>query len=133
MTFPSPGLAVAAAACVALAAPTTAQANHPQSFRTPTGKIQCAYFAIDEAVQIRCDLLFLNDRAVVLKTSGKARKIVATDTVSSPSAKTLAYGTSIRYGSFTCTSRTTGLTCTSRRTGHGFTVSRESQKVFSEQ
>jgi hypothetical protein len=119
----------AVATCTALAVPAAADAAY-KPFKTPTGKIQCAYHDIDGRFEIRCDLLFLNDRAVVLRTSGRARKIKVTDAVGDPKGKTLAYGTSTRYGVFTCTSRNTGLTCKSRKTGHGFTVSKESQKVF---
>ena len=91
----------------------------------------CAYFnPFEEALQIRCDLLFLNDRAAVLRSSGKGRIVKVTDAAGNPRSRKLAYGTSTRFGIYTCTSRRTGLTCKSRRTGHGFTVSRQSQRVF---
>ncbi|MCW3016227.1 MAG: hypothetical protein JWO02_3319 [Solirubrobacterales bacterium] len=122
-------LLTTAATCAALTVPAAAQAVH-KTFKTPTGKIQCAYYDVEGAFQIRCDLLFLNDRAVVLKTSGKARKEHVYDAVGDPKGKTLAYGSVTRYGAFECTSRRTGLTCKSRKTGHGFTVSKESQQVF---
>ncbi len=67
---------------------------------------------------------------MVLRASGSARKIKVTDAIGSPTARTLAYGISRRYGAFTCTSKRSGLTCKSRRSGHGFTVSRQSQRVF---
>ena len=129
-------LFAAAASAAALALPALAPAavtNRP--FNTPSGKIVCAYIHYPElkpplGPAIRCDLLFLNDRAVYLGTSGKAQKVHVTDAVGDPRAKKLAYGTSRRFGRFTCTSRTTGLTCRNRNNGHGFTVSRESQKVF---
>jgi hypothetical protein len=125
----------AAALTAALAVPALAQASVNRPFNTPSGKISCAYIHYPEleppaGPAIRCDLLFLNDRAVYLGTSGKARKIHVTDAVGNPRAMKLAYGTSKSFGRFTCTSRRTGLTCRSRRNGHGFTVSRESQKVF---
>jgi hypothetical protein len=123
-------LLITAATCAALAVPAAAQAGVHKTFKTPTGKIQCAYYDIESSFQIRCDLFFLNDRAVFLGTSGKARKEHVYDTVADPKSKTLAYDTSTRYGVFTCTSRRTGLTCKSRKTGHGFTVSKESQQVF---
>ena len=53
-----------------------------------------------------------------------------TDAAGHPRSRVLAYGTSRRFGVYTCTSRRSGLTCRNRRTAHGFTVSRESQKVF---
>ena len=68
-----------AAACAACALPAAAQAVDTM-FRTPSGKILCAYFdPFNEAPQIRCDLLFLNDRAAILKRSGKARIVKVTD------------------------------------------------------
>jgi hypothetical protein len=119
-----------AAASAACALPTAAQAVDT-TFRTPSGKILCAYFdPFDEAPQIRCDLLFLNDRAAILKRSGKARIVKVTDVAGHPRSRVLAYGTSRRFGVYTCTSRRTGLTCRNRGTGHGFTVSTQSQKVF---
>ena len=124
-----PSLIVAALSAT-LAFPAAAQAVY-KTFRTPSGKISCAYYDGGyDSPRIRCDLLFLNDRAAVLAPSGKGRLIHVTDAVGSPKSRVLAYGTSTRFGVYTCISRRTGLTCKSRRTGHGFTVSRESQKVF---
>lgn len=110
----------------------TAPANAAyRTFQTPSKQIRCASIAVPEApAQIRCDLAFLNDRAVVLTHRGKARRIRITDTVADPGARILRYGTTTRFGDFRCTSRRTGLTCTSRRSKHGFTVSRQSQKLF---
>jgi len=121
---------VVAAICATLAFPGAAQAVY-KSFQTPSGRIMCAYFnPVEGAPQIRCDLLFLNDRAVVLGPLGKGRIVKVTDAAGNPRSRTLAYGTSTRFGIYTCTSRRSGLTCKSRRTGHGFTVSRQFQRVF---
>lgn len=121
--------AVSVAAAGLVAAPAAGAAFTP--FQTPSKQIQCAYISGDGMpAQIRCDLFFLNDRAVVLTHKGKPRKIRITDTVGDPLGKVLAYGKSRRFGDFTCTSRTSGLTCTSRRSKHGFTVSRQAQKLF---
>ena len=118
------------AACAALAFPAVAEAVN-QTFRTPSGKILCAYAdPFEGALQIRCDLLFLNDRAAVIRPSGRGRIVKVTDVAGNPRSRTLAYGTSTRFGAYTCTSRRSGLTCKNRRTGHGFTVSTRSQKVF---
>ena len=119
-----------AAICAALALPAAAQAVY-RPFQTPSGQITCAYYAFtDVAPQIRCDLLFLNDRAAVITRSGKGRIVKVTDAVGDPKSRKLAYGTSTRFGSYTCTSRRSGLTCRSRASRHGFTVSRQSQKLF---
>jgi hypothetical protein len=121
---------IVAATLAALAFPAAAQAVF-KTFRTPSGKILCAYHdGFDDVLQIRCDLLFRNDRAAVLRPSGRGRIVKVTDAAGNPKSRVLAYGTSTRFGVYTCISRRTGLTCRSRRTGHGFTVSRESQKVF---
>jgi uncharacterized protein DUF6636 len=98
-------------------------------FRTPSKKIACrVYDPANQGPEIRCDLFFLNDRAVRMTRRGKARLIHVTDTVGDPKAPVLAYGRTRRIGPFTCTSRTTGLSC-HNRAGHGFTVSREHQSV----
>ena len=67
---------------------------------------------------------------MILEAGRRARKVKVTDAVGDPSSPVLAYGKSRRFGRFTCTSRTTGLTCRDRRSGHGFTVSRERQRLF---
>ena len=121
---------IVAAVCAALAVPAAAQAVY-KPFQTPSGQIMCAYFdAAEVAPQIRCDLLFLNDRAAVITRSGKGRIVKVTDAVGDPKSRKLAYGTSARFGIYTCTSRPSGLTCRNRRSRHGFTVSRQSRRVF---
>lgn len=101
-----------------------------RAFQMPSKQIVCAYITGDFPAMIRCDLFFLNDRAVVLTHRGRPRKIRISDTVADPKARVLKYGTTTRFGDFRCTSRTSGLTCTSRRSRHGFTVSRQRQKLF---
>ncbi len=121
---------IVALICAALALPAAAQAVNRQ-FQTPSGQIMCAYFSFtDVAPQIRCDLLFLNDRAAVIMRSGKGRIVKVTDAVGDPKSRRLAYGTSTRFGIYTCTSRRSGLTCRNRASRHGFTVSRQARKVF---
>jgi hypothetical protein len=98
-------------------------------FYTPSKKIVCRiYDPAHQGLEIRCDLFFLNDRAVRMTRRGKARLIHVTDTIGDPKAPVLAYGKTKRVGPFTCTSRRTGLSCHNRN-GHGFTVSRERQSV----
>jgi hypothetical protein len=124
-------LPLAAAALAALPA-AAATAASPQRFQTPSRQIACMYLpaGAGQSAQMRCDLLFLNDRAVVLGRRGRARLVKITDTVADPNAKVLAYGHSRRLGVFTCTSRRTGLTCKNRRNGHGFSVSREQRRLY---
>jgi hypothetical protein len=102
-----------------------------KAFQTPSKRIRCAYITgSDTPATIRCDMLFLNDRAAVVTHRGKGRIVHVTDTVSDPGARILKYGTTTRFGDFTCTSRETGLTCRSRRSRHGFTISTRSRTVF---
>jgi hypothetical protein len=118
---------VAAALAVVAASPALAR---ERDFQTPSKHIRCAAFSSGgPGAFLRCDLLFLNDRAALLRARGRARIVTVTDAVASPAAPVLAYGHRLRFGPFRCTSRRTGLTCRSRR-GHGFFVSRERRRVF---
>ena len=117
-------------AVLCLASPAAAQAAY-RDFRSPSGKLGCAFYSDAETPrQVRCDWAGGNDRAVVVKETGKGRRIKATDTVRDPNARTLDYGRTAAFGALRCTSRRTGITCRSKRSGHGFTVSVESQRVF---
>lgn len=102
------------------------------AFRAPSGKISCGYVDFPDQGKpfVRCDLLFLKDRAAIVGTSGHGRISHVTDAVGSPRARVLSYGASRSFGLFTCTSKSSGLTCRNRRTGHGFTVSRQRRRVF---
>ena len=97
-------------------------------FQTPSKKIACRIYDEGTGLVIRCDLFFLNDRAVRMTRHGRARLIHVTDTIGDPKAPVLHYGKTRRVGPFTCTSRRSGLSC-HNRSGHGFTVSREHQSV----
>ena len=124
-------VSLVAAALALLVVPGVAAAAFVQ-FRSPSGRIGCAYFSGDGATPtVPCDVLGAgNDIAWSITRSGyKGRRIRVTDTVLDPGSKVLAYGRTRRFGSLSCTSRETGMTCRNRR-GHGFTVSRERQRVF---
>jgi hypothetical protein len=97
-------------------------------FQTPSKKIACRIYDEGTGLVIRCDLFFLNDRAVRMTRHGRARLIHVTDTIGDPKAPVLHYGKTVRAGPFTCTSRRRGLSCHNRN-GHGFAVSREHQSV----
>lgn len=117
--------AVVLAALLTLAVPALAKDT---IFPTPSKKIACRVYDEGTGLVIRCDLYFLNDRAVRMTRTGKARLIHVTDAIGDPKAQVLGYGTTKHVGPFTCTSRRTGLSC-HNRSGHGFTVSRERQSV----
>lgn len=119
------------ATVVALAGAIPATAKTTK-FRTPSQNIYCLYSSTGRSgAYIRCDVLSLNDVGFVLERRKRARRVRITDTVTDPpKARDLAYGKSRRFGSFRCFSRTSGLTCRSRTSGHGFTLSRQRQRVF---
>src|SRR4051812_32875274 len=100
-------------------------------FRSPSGKLACMFYSdLGVPPQVRCDWKGGNDRALVLRETGKGKRIKVTDTVFVPKAKPLAYGKSTRFKKLKCTSRRTGITCKSSKSRHGFTVSVEKQRVF---
>jgi hypothetical protein len=102
-----------------------------RSFRTPSKNIYCLYSSRGgPGPFIRCDVLSLNDVGFLLDRRHKGKRIRVTDTVVDTKARVLGYGTSRRYGPFTCSSHRSGLKCRSRPAGHGFELSRESQRVF---
>jgi hypothetical protein len=120
--------AAAAVAAFALAVPAMAAAD--RHFQTPSHKITCGEFPSGgPGAFLRCDLLFLNDRAAFLRRTGRGRLNHVTDAVGVPGAAELPYGKTRHFGPFTCTSRVSGLTCRNPA-GHGFTVSRQRQRVF---
>ena len=126
-TFPVSALLAAAA--VALV-PASASAAY-RAFRSPTGKLGCAFYADAQTPRtVRCEWRDSNDRALTLRQRGRARTIKISDTVMDPKAKILAYGHSTSFGKLRCTSRRTGITCRSLRSGHGFVVSTQRQRVF---
>jgi hypothetical protein len=118
------------AAVLLLAFPAGASAAFMQ-FRSPTGRIGCAFESGGGLPrEVRCEWAGSNDRAVVLAERGKARRIRISDTVRDPHARVLRYGHSRRFGKLKCTSRRTGMTCRSLRSGDGFTVSVQRQRLF---
>jgi hypothetical protein len=122
--------ACAAALAAAALVPATASATY-RAFRSPSGKLGCAFSADKQSPPIvRCDWRGSNDRSIMVGETGAGRRIHATDTVLDPRAKVLAYGHTTRFHRLRCTSRRTGITCRSTRSGHGFTVSVERRRVF---
>lgn len=117
-------MVTAVAAVLLVAAPAEARTRH---FQTPSHNIVCLYSSTEP--RLRCDVLSLNDTGFTLDRRHRGRRVHVTDSVNEPRAPALGYGTSRRFGPFTCTSRRTGLTCRSRPSGHGFFLSRASQRV----
>ena len=125
--------ASAAAAVIALAvAAPAAAATSSSFFRTPSGNIYCAYFG-----SLRCDIRsgilpkppkparcdFDGGQTYELPRTGAARVGCVSDSVFTPTARILRYGTRWTRGEITCLSRTSGLRCTNG-SRHGFFLSR---------
>ena len=78
---------VVLAAVLCLAAPAAAQATY-RDFRSPSGKVGCAFYSDAEVPpMVRCDWQGSDDQAIVLRETGRARLRHVTDTVMNPDAK----------------------------------------------
>jgi uncharacterized protein DUF6636 len=123
-------VAVLLAAVLLAAVPAVAPAAY-RDFRSPSGKLGCAFYSDGETPRfVRCEWPGSDDVAVTLGETGNGRRVTVTDTVRNPRAKVLAYRRSTRFGHLRCTSRRTGINCRSSRSDHGFTVSVDKQRVF---
>ncbi len=127
-------------ACVSASA--AAAVKHSVGFRMPTHNIACDL----RFGQARCDIRHRTytlpgrpkscphvvdfGQGLVVGKSGKGRIVCAGDTVYDPSFPVLPYGSTDRYGAFSCASNTDGVTCTNTRTGHGFFLSIQSYRLF---
>ena len=136
-------------AAVALATATAAGAGAASAsslnlvqFRSPSGNIGC----ILDSQEARCDIAHFTYKPPVHRCTGpfggdfgnsffitrrgKGVMGCVTDSALDPNGHALAYGKSITFGRFTCSSATTGMTCRNTRTGHGFFLSIQSYRLF---
>ena len=113
----------------------------------PSGNVYCAYehysFApTDLRCEIRSKLKPLPPRPAScgdavwgagysMRERGPARVLCITDTVYSPKAAVLAYGTTKQFGVFRCSSSVKGLRCVNS-TGNGFFLSKEHSYTYKE-
>ena len=74
-----------------------------------------------------CDLDWGNGLSV--DTENPATEVCAGDTVMG-AAETLPYGESAKLGNFLCESASTGIKCENTATGNGFTMSRQSYRIY---
>jgi hypothetical protein len=138
--------AVLAVAFVLAGADSALGASGADNFRTPSGNIRCAYEHYSFApMDLRCDIFTgvkpLPPRpkscdvdwgvGYVMRQRGPAHVLCAGDTVSSPKARVLAYGTTRQFGVFRCTSTGAGLRCVNA-TGNGFFLSKQHSYTFRE-
>ena len=112
------------------------------SFRMPSRNIECAEFTGARAT-LRCDIRsclkplppkpasceFDWGAGFVMGRRGRAHVSCVSDSVHSPSARVLRYGTIWRRDGFVCVSRTSGLRCRNAA-GHGFFLSRQHSFAF---
>jgi hypothetical protein len=125
-----PSAVVLAVAVCSAAVPAAASAAY-RPFRSPTGKVGCAFFSdAEDPPMVRCERTGGGDHAITLGETGQAKPVRVTDTVMDESAKVLAYGKTTMFRKLRCTSRTSGITCRSTRSGHGFRLSVQKQEVF---
>ncbi|MEW6582491.1 MAG: DUF6636 domain-containing protein [Actinomycetota bacterium] len=135
----TPALAGAAVAAAGLAAAGQAAAAPDFLFwKSPSGNIQCMYMAPTNLAQpgktfVRCDVLQTTrgrSRSAQVAPRGRAGLFEATDAAAGTPQPVLRYGRTFARGPFRCTSKVSGMTCRSVISGHGFTLSRERQRVF---
>ena len=125
---------------LALLLPASAQASFV-FFQTPSHNIGCVYSS--SPASLRCDIRSglkpappkprgcMNDWTFgySVNPTGRAHTVCAGDTVFSPSARVVRYGTTWRGGAFACKSSRSGLRCRNR-SGHGFFLSRQHSYRF---
>jgi hypothetical protein len=97
-------------------------------FKPPWSKVYCVYLV--GVPKIRCDLQFKNDTAIALTKKGAAKKVKVTDSIARKSATKLVVGDAVNYGPFTCSAGKDDLNCHNRANAHGFTITRDYQKLF---
>ncbi|MDO8211786.1 DUF6636 domain-containing protein [Conexibacter sp. CPCC 206217] len=133
-------LAAALAALLLLALGTASAQARLVMFSAPSHNIGCA---IDNGFA-RCDVARHTWKAPAKPTScrldwgngmavgrrGRGAFVCAGDTTLNPRGAVLPYGRSRSVGSFTCSSRRSGMTCRNGANGHGFTVSRTVARAF---
>jgi len=113
-------------------------------FKSPSGNINCGYFDYGGRPYVRCDIgqfkpsgtpppadcdLDWGDSFGIGAGDMIGDMLCHGDTVISPEARTLPYGSAWSEGGITCSSAKTGLTC-ENDLGHGFFLSRAKQRVF---
>jgi hypothetical protein len=100
----------------------------------PSKNIGCGYLSGLGPVVLRCDIRSGMkpeprrtcdlDWTGISMGGGAARPTCAGDTVFTPGAPVLAYGSVWKHGGFTCLSSRIGLSC-ANRAGHGFFLAKE--------
>jgi hypothetical protein len=112
------------------------------SFRMPSKNIECAEFT-GARPTLRCDIRsglkplppkpasceFDWGAGFVMGRRGRAHVSCVSDSVHSPSARVLRYGTTWRRDGLACRSSRAGLRCRNA-SGHGFFLSRERSYAF---
>lgn len=98
------------------------------AFHTPARAVYCEADQAGSGVLLRCSVEGQGVRQWSMRPSGRAqvRRVYANIATQTPA---LAYGRTWRKAGFACTARRTGLTCRNG-SGHGWSLSRERQRIF---
>jgi hypothetical protein len=122
-----------------------ASAMDLQSFRTPSDNIHCMFITDGGATSVECELRSRTNvkpalpqpadcdldwgNRFALEAKGMAGMVCHGDTLITPDAPVVDYGSQATVKGITCASEETGLTCKNRR-GQGFSLSRAKQRLF---
>ena len=149
MSRPVRGLGLAAfVAALALSSGSASAQDNTFGFTMPSGNVACNLTPGEGGYQshVRCDFKLMpsnvppapnecwavwGDAFGVETNSAVGLRFChgAGDEAQVPDGPALAYGSTWKGEGFTCTSQTSGVTCVNPL-GHGFTVSKEAQRLF---
>jgi hypothetical protein len=101
------------------------------AFKSPTGNITCV-MSTESGSFTQCELRSMPRRGgfFIPRRGRVSRYDVSSYDDLSNQRFVLRYGRSRSLGRFKCSSRYSGMTCRNRASGHGFTISRQRQRVF---
>lgn len=120
-------LLVAGVACAATSASADARLV---AFKSPSGNITCVMSSSNGAFA-QCELRSMRiGGGFMVPARGRVHRYDVDDDDLADQRFVLPYGRSRSLGRFRCSSRESGMSCRNRRSGHGFTISRERQRIF---
>jgi hypothetical protein len=119
-----------AAILTALLIPPTAAARL-LAFKSPTGNITCVMSTERDQPQFAQCEMRSNQTGYSVRRRGRVQLYdrAAEDDLAGRRF-VLRYGHALRLSVFVCTSRFSGMTCRSTLSGHGFSISKQRQRLF---
>lgn len=100
------------------------------AFKSPSGNITCV-MSTESGGFAQCEVRSKRrGGGLSVSRRGKVTRYDVGDDDLAERRFVLGYGRSRSLDVFTCTSRMAGMTCRNRRNGHGFTTSRQRQRIF---